>query len=166
MPRPDFSQKEYPVGGAIDEDPATGWGIFPEVGKAHQAMFTLTDPLAIASPVAVRVTLEFQSQFAQHQIGRFRLAVTSTAQPKLADGLPAEVATVLSTSANERIDAQKSVLRKYYRERVSPEFAKLSGQLTALKKQREELEKERRNGHGHAGYGAASRVICAYPWGI
>jgi hypothetical protein len=137
----DFSQKEYQIGGVLDADPANGWGIHPEVGKAHQAMFTLTEPLALGSPREIKVTLDFQSQFAQHQIGRFRLAVSATAKPQLADVLPAEVATALSVAADKRTDAQAAAVKKHYREKVSPEFARLNEQMAKFKKEREDLEK-------------------------
>ncbi len=137
----DFSQKEYQIGGVLDADPANGWGIYPEVGKAHQAMFTLAAPLALDSPREIKITLDFQSQFTQHQIGRFRLAVASTAKPQLADVLPAEVATALAVAADKRTDAQAAAAKKHYREKVSPEFARLNGQMAKLKKQREDLEK-------------------------
>ncbi|MCE9527878.1 MAG: PSD1 and planctomycete cytochrome C domain-containing protein, partial [Planctomycetales bacterium] len=137
----DFSQKEYQIGGVLDTDPANGWGIYPEVGKAHQAMFTLTEPLALGSPREIKVTLEFQSQFSQHQIGRFRLAVSSTAKPQLADVLPAEVATALPVAADKRSDSQAAAVKKHYREKVSPEFARLNEQMAKLKKEREDLEK-------------------------
>src|SRR5262249_19564326 len=68
----DFSQKDYPVSAAIDADPKSGWGIYPEVGKPHHAVFELERPLA-AKGTAVKVVLDFQSQFTQHQAGRFRL---------------------------------------------------------------------------------------------
>jgi Protein of unknown function (DUF1553)/Protein of unknown function (DUF1549)/Planctomycete cytochrome C len=136
-----FSQKEYQIGGVLDADPANGWGIFPEVGKAHQAMFTLTEPLALDSPREVKVTLDFQSQFAQHQIGRFRLAVASIAKPQLADVFPAEVAAALAIAPDKRSDAQAAALKKHYREKVSPEFAKLNEQMAKLKKELEDLEK-------------------------
>ena len=137
----DFSQKEYQIGGVLTDNPADGWGIYPEVGKAHQAMFTLTEPLALGSPREIKVTLDFQSQFSQHQIGRFRLAVASVAKPQLADVLPAEVATSLTVATNKRTDAQAAAVKKHYRERVSPEFAKLNEQMAKLKKEREDLEK-------------------------
>jgi hypothetical protein len=137
----DFSQKEYQIGGVLTDNPADGWGIYPEVGKAHQAMFTLSAPLALDSPREIKVTLDFQSQFTQHQIGRFRLAVASKAKPQLADVLPAEVATALATAADKRNDAQAAALKKHYRERVSPEFAKLSEQLANLKTLREDVER-------------------------
>lgn len=137
----DFSQPEYQIGGVLDADPANGWGIYPEVGKAHQAMFTLSDPLPLDSPREVRVTLDFQSQFSQHQIGRFRLAVTAAPQPQLADALPADVATALATPAEKRSEDQAAALRKHYREKVSPEFARLSEDLANMKKQRTDVEK-------------------------
>ena len=137
----DFSQKEYQIGGVLTDNPADGWGIYPEVGKAHQAMFTLTEPLALGSPREIKVTLDFQSQFSQHQIGRFRLAVASVAKPQLTDVLPAEVATALSVAADKRTDAQAAAVKKHYREKVSPEFEKLNEQMARFKKEREDLEK-------------------------
>ena len=136
----DFSQKEYQIAGVLDADPANGWGIYPEVGKAHQAMFTLAEPLALSTPREIRVTLDFQSQFSQHQIGRFRLAVASAAKPQLVDTLPAEVATALAIPADKRSDVQAAAVKKHYRENVSPEFARLNEQIAKLKKQRTDLE--------------------------
>ena len=138
----DFSQKEYQIGGVLTDNPADGWGIYPEVGKAHQAMFALAAPLSLDSPREIKVTLDFQSQFSQHQIGRFRLAVASTAKPQLADSLPAEVATALAVAEDKRSDAQIAAVKKYYRERISPEFARLNEQIAKLKKEREDLEKD------------------------
>src|SRR5438477_11872464 len=33
----DFSQEGWAVGGAIDNNPATGWAVLPQFGKAHLA---------------------------------------------------------------------------------------------------------------------------------
>ena len=37
----DFSQNGLPVSNAIDDDPKSGWGIYPEVSTPHTAVFEL-----------------------------------------------------------------------------------------------------------------------------
>src|SRR5262249_49059058 len=74
----DYSQDQYPVADAIDGKPDTGWAIYPEVGKPHFATFTLARPSTAAEGQPITVTLEFRSQWSRHQLGRFRLAATSS----------------------------------------------------------------------------------------
>ncbi len=77
----DFSQAEFPVSGAVDGKPETGWAIYPSVGKPHAAVFELIEPLRTEEAARLSVTLDFQSQFAQHQPGRFRLSVSGSPNP-------------------------------------------------------------------------------------
>ena len=137
----DFSQVNYAVASALDGKPGQGWAIHPQVGKPHQAVFALAEPIAHTSAVLLRVTLEFQSGFAGHQLGRFRLAFSSLENPPLTDALPAELAVALETPADKRTPAQQATLRGYYREQVSPELRKIRDELAASKKEQAELEK-------------------------
>lgn len=41
----DYDQPGWTVRHAIDDDPKTAWGIYPHVGKAHEAVFVLQEPL-------------------------------------------------------------------------------------------------------------------------
>ena len=72
----DFSFGAANVTGAIDANDKTGWGIYPEVGKAHQAIFDFAEPVALTDGAVLRVTLEFKSGVPQHQLGRFRLSTS------------------------------------------------------------------------------------------
>ena len=72
----DFSDRNGNVTGAIDANDNTGWSIWPEVGKPHQAMFELAEPVALTDGTVLRVTLEFKSGVSQHQLGRFRLSTS------------------------------------------------------------------------------------------
>ena len=51
QPQADFNQGGWPIGDAIDRLPQTGWGIYPEVGRSHTAVFELADPIRAAKPV-------------------------------------------------------------------------------------------------------------------
>jgi hypothetical protein len=137
----DFSQKEYGVELAIDDKPETGWAIHPEISKPHTATFALEQPLALTPETRLSVTLEFQSQFAQHQIGRLRVLVTDAVDPFEPATLPDAVRGVLAIAAADRSDAQKSELRTYYRDNVSPRIKELKSQLAEQRKSRDALDK-------------------------
>jgi mono/diheme cytochrome c family protein len=138
----DFSQATFPIANAIDGDPKTGWAIHPEVGKPHVATFALQKPAPNSiSTTRWVVSLDFQSQFGQHQLGRFRLSTTSADDPHSA-ALPAEIAALLKLASDQRSPEQQAQLQKYYRESVSPELRELRERVTALRTEQANLEKQ------------------------
>ena len=70
----DFNQQGFSVATAIDANDSTGWGIHPEMGKPHCALFELVEPVTAAAGTVLRVTLECKYGW-QHNLGRFRLSV-------------------------------------------------------------------------------------------
>lgn len=142
----DFSQQDYPVANAIDDKPTSGWAIYPEVGKPHTAVFELEQAVNSdgdgAEGVALTVVLEFQSQFAQHQFGKFRLSVTNSRMPHGAQSLPPNIAKILAVTANQRTNQQKGELRTFYRTTYATTFKQLNEQLAKLKKASADLEKQ------------------------
>ena len=140
--RAGYSQDKYAIANAIDDKPQTGWGVFPQVGKAHEAVFELDQPLAIPDGgAAVVVTLSFQSQFPRHQLGHFRLSITGAPDPLGPAKLPEGIVKTLAVALEQRNDQQKAELRTYFRYNVSPEARKLAEELARLVKARAELEK-------------------------
>ena len=138
----DFSQQDYPVTQAMDDQPQTGWAIFPEVGKPHHAIFELEQPLELAAGASLVVTLDFQSQFAQHQLGRFRISVTNSTRPHEPSALPAPVREALAIVADQRTGEQRALLRAYYREQVSDDLEPRHAELAELLKSQGELQKQ------------------------
>ena len=130
----DFSQKEggYDVKNLIGTG-TPGWAIFPEVGKPHFAVFELAEPLDAAGK-DVTVQFQFNSGFASHQFGRFRMSATNSATPHEPAGMPASIAAALKLEPAERSDAQKAELRAYYRNSVSPDLRKINDRVGELKK--------------------------------
>jgi hypothetical protein len=124
----DFDQQDWTVAKSIDGNPATAWGVYPEIGKPHLAVFTLKEPL----PNAAGSTLSFRLQQTHgggHLIGRFRLAVTAAAHPAVARPLPEPVASILAVAANDRTDRQRSDLAAYIlREQLDRDRAALPQQ--------------------------------------
>jgi hypothetical protein len=138
----DYSQKNFAIDAAIDGKPATGWAIYPEVGKPHQAVFEFERPIQSAGPIELSVVLEFQSEFAQHQAGRFRLAVTDSREPHGQRALTDKLREILDKDSGERTDAEKNELREYYRKNVSPVIKAMTDELAELEKQQAELDKQ------------------------
>ena len=122
----DFDQAGWGVPRAIDGDPTTAWGIYPEVGKPHQATFEFDQPAGFEGGTIFKVELD-QLHGGVHLIGRFRLSVT-TAPPgrEIAKPVPGEIAKILATPAAERRPVQRAELARWLRER------RLTAELAAL----------------------------------
>jgi hypothetical protein len=138
----DFSQKDFPIANAVIDNPRAGWAIHPEVGKRHFAVFELAEPIRKVG-TRLTVVLDFQSQFPQHQLGRFRLSVTKTTNAHSSQELPAAVVAALANPRERRTDQQKTELRNFFRAKVAPEKVKqLNEELTRLQQARADVEKK------------------------
>ena len=127
----DFSQQGWTISHILDAEPRTAWGIHPQEGKKHYAVFTLKEPVALKPGSHLAITLE-QSHGTQHVIGRFRLSV-SDSPPEHAKVLPPEVRDALDTPEIERRRQQQLVIAAHaVHELAAAKIAALpSGQLTA-----------------------------------
>jgi hypothetical protein len=134
------SQKEFPVGGVLDSDPETGWAILPAAGQTHAAVIELAQPLDLPAGTEVTLRLEFQSQFAQHAIGRLRVATTDAPAGPALRPLPAAVRELLAVAADQRSDEQRDQLRRHFREEVLDEGRALAAQRNTLRQQRDALD--------------------------
>jgi Protein of unknown function (DUF1553)/Protein of unknown function (DUF1549) len=112
--RADFNQQRWSIEMAIDGNAATAWGIHPEVGKPHLAVFEFAEPVEFPEGVAFRIKLE-QVHGTGHLIGRFRLSATSAPLPLplQADVLPREIADSVRIPAGERSDRQRAELAAF-----------------------------------------------------
>ena len=73
----DFEQTDWGIAAAFDGNNQTAWGIYPEVGKPHHAVFELAEDVG-DGPLTFTVV---QTHPASHPIGRFRLSVTTATRP-------------------------------------------------------------------------------------
>jgi hypothetical protein len=77
----DFSQSGWPIAAAVIGTGPTGWGVVPETGRAHTAVFFL-DHTPVPSGARVVVTLDqLCAEWDHHLIGRFRLSATDDPDP-------------------------------------------------------------------------------------
>ena len=84
----DFNQDGWTIAAAIDGKPDTAWGIHPQVGQSHSAIFVPRQPLATQARTRLTVVLE-QLHGRGRLIGRPRLSVTSLPNPALAQAVAA-----------------------------------------------------------------------------
>src|SRR5438874_13814524 len=97
------------------------------------AVFTFDHPLPGGPGTVLVVRMRHESQYAQHNIGRFRLSLTSAAKPVLSgkSGLPADVVQLLGVEPAKRTPQQKQILTSYFRS-IAPQLEPQRRQLAAL----------------------------------
>lgn len=110
----DFDQPGWGVAKAIDHDAKTAWGIFPQVGQSHVAVFELSEPYKINRGDLLQVTLE-QKHGQGHLLGRFRISVTGTKSPEKATVHSNNLTDVLATAPGERTESQRRMVAHHAR---------------------------------------------------
>ena len=125
LAKADFDQQGWTLAHALDGNAATAWGIYPQVGKSHQAVFTLAEPLRQPGGLTLTVTLR-QTHGGGHLIGRLRLSLTTAHHPEDLAPLPPPISTILGVTASQRTPRQRADLAAYYL------GGKLDHQLAAL----------------------------------
>jgi hypothetical protein len=129
----DYSQPGFNVRGAIDDDPSTGWGIFPKFGVPHEATFQTETPVGVAEGIIFRFRM-VQTYGGGRTVGRLRVsALTGDANAK---PVPAEIVRIVNLSAEARMKKDRAALDRYRLNR--------DAEIVALRKQRAEITAELR----------------------
>jgi hypothetical protein len=108
----DFDQSGWEISRAIDGKMDTAWGIYPEVGKPHEAVFEFNHPVDFDGGSALTFTLE-QRHGGGHLIGRLRLSVTSSPGPVRVSTLPPAVVAALAVPTARRSEEQWTELARH-----------------------------------------------------
>ena len=109
----DFNQDGWTIAQAVDGNPKTAWGIYPQVGKNHQGVFTLAEPISDGLGVTLLIELR-QTHGTGHLIGRFRLATADTAEAGEVTPLPEEIAADLALAPDRRTEHQRLAIGSHY----------------------------------------------------
>ncbi|MBN9119397.1 MAG: DUF1549 domain-containing protein [Planctomycetes bacterium] len=121
----DFDQAGWTVLHAIDGNRSTAWGIYPAVGKPHEAVFEFAEPVGGDGETELTFALE-QLHGGGHLIGRFRLSVTDAAPPIKASAVPPALRAVLATPIAKRTEQQSRELALFVlKEQTAAELAAL-----------------------------------------
>ncbi len=110
-----FSQAQYPVAKAIDKKNDTGWAIAPQFGRANTAVFEFKAKVTNAAGTKFTFNLEHLTPTKNHNIGRFRLSVTTLKPPVPIQGVPDQVARILLLPRDKRTPQQAQALTNYQR---------------------------------------------------
>jgi hypothetical protein len=131
----DFSQDRFAASSLTRSNSRAGWAIFPEVAKPHSLMLGFKEP----TNDKLTLTLEFKSGFANHEIGRFRVYVSSQPLPER-KAMPAPITKILAMASEHRSPEEAIELRTWYRGQFIDEFKPASKELMSLRKQQERVE--------------------------
>jgi hypothetical protein len=109
-----FAQEGFPINQAVDGNPDTGWAIAPQLGKDQTAVFEGRAKTGAADgTLKIELLQKFNSKL--HNVGKFRLSVTTQAPPLFLQVLPENIARIVNASAENRKPQEQEVLAKYYR---------------------------------------------------
>jgi hypothetical protein len=101
----DFDQSGWTIAHAVDGDAATAWGIHPQVGQSHAAIFELEQPVELKHGSQIVMVLK-QLHGRGHLIGRLRLSATEAAEATV-DVLPDVVREAVSFPREQRSEEQQ-----------------------------------------------------------
>ena len=104
----DFDQEGWTIQHAIDGNQATAWGIHPQEGAPHFAVFELETPLTPEPGMRIQVVMR-QVHGRNHVIGRFRLSATD-APPEMTLALTANAQAILAIPLDQRSREQQAIL--------------------------------------------------------
>ncbi len=108
----DFNQQGWTIDHALDSNAKTAWGIFPEVGRSHSAVFELARPLTV--PRGMTLTAELaQLHGGRHLIGRPRLSATAATDPTHMRPLPDAIAKLLEVPSAKRTKMQRLAIATF-----------------------------------------------------
>jgi hypothetical protein len=123
-----YSQGGFDVSGAIGNNPATGWAIASQTGRAQTAVFELRQPVGFSKGTALTIRMDQLYAGKDHNIGRFRLSFTTTQPPLAVSGPPPHLAAALGVEESKRTPQQKALLVGAY-EAQDAELGRLRGEV-------------------------------------
>ncbi len=149
----DFSQPDFEEDAVVtDNPPATpkrgkkargpqkGWAIGGQPGKPHELVLATDSPVELPAGSKLHISIEQQSAFANHTLGRFRLSLTSDPSALKRFEIPTDLAAVISIPSAQRTAEQQSRIAEYYASTIAPDLAAERGKLADLRKQIDELK--------------------------
>ncbi|WP_417851664.1 PSD1 and planctomycete cytochrome C domain-containing protein [Thalassoglobus sp.] len=112
------SNGDFKIENAIDGKPQTGWATEGYAKKEPRtALFQTKAPFGLEGKSLVKIVQKYESVYANHQFGRYRLSLTK--QQPIRSEVPAEILAILKVEPEKRDQKQNEALRKHYRENVT-----------------------------------------------
>ncbi len=136
-----YSQRDWEISKALDPNKSSGWAVDgnSKGGPVRVAVFTFADPIEAGPGSLMQVQLDQDCPIKNHNIGRFRLSLTTIAKPSIAkSGLPDGIATALMLAPEKRSAAQERELAALYSSTLA-ELDPLRDELELLVQTRNEV---------------------------
>ncbi len=137
-----YSQKGWEIGLVFDDVASNGWAVDgPTRRDPTSAMFLLEAPLTVPANATLTVRLKHEA-LTQHNIGRFRLSMTSLPPSTVKlDGakFPESLKANLELAADKRSDAQKVELERYFRTNFDSPLKEVEFAAASAKKSRDDV---------------------------
>ena len=120
-----YEQGDHKISGTYDSKSNTGWAVYEnnQINRDHEAVFHLEKPIEIPEHASIIVTMRHDSQHANHNLGRFRLSVSSTADAKLSSG-ERRLQDALAIEPSRRSKSESELVASAHRESL-PRHAEL-----------------------------------------
>ena len=132
----DFSQSNFDVQGAVDDDLTTAWAINPQFHKPHFATFGLAGEELFDANRDVEFRL-VHNYGGCRTIGRVRIEVSASEASLLE--IPENVRKAALRPQNKRTEAQRDTLLSHFSDQT-PEYVKVSRQIASVRKQLEAIQ--------------------------
>ncbi len=148
----DYEQKTWEVAQIIRDQPKasnkgkaakgakkSGWAVdgnLPNMQQPRKALF-VCEPITVPENATITLRLAHGSQYADHNIGRFRLSTTALPSAAVTLGgakVPETVRVALRLDPSKRTPAQVAELAKYFRENGDHPARKPESAIAAAKK--------------------------------
>jgi hypothetical protein len=128
----DFAPENTSAAKTIDGTLDTGWKITGQIGKPHQCVYELEQPLTLQAGDQLIVTLK-QQYIHEMTLGCFRISVTSDKSPVAASEVPAEIESILLLREGDWSVEQKMQVEQHFL-MTTPELKAQQEQIQTLQK--------------------------------
>ncbi len=135
-----FEQQGHPVAHAFDGNSNTGWAVYEgrPVDRSHTAIFRIDPPVVLPENGQLEFTLRHDSVHVRHNIGRFRLSLTTDENPSL-DDADAALRSALAIPADQRTPDQTKLIREAFLAADAPS-ARLAARREVAIKHRKSIQ--------------------------
>ena len=135
-------QGDMKLGGLLDDAPATGWSVGDgrNVERDHAAVLRFNAPLEATPDTKLTIRLKHESEQKRQILGRFRLSLTRSENPRLA---PTDLTLLaaIRTAEAKRTEDQKKAVRAAW-EKADSFLTPLQNEIAELEKRRNEIGKD------------------------
>ena len=140
----DYSQPGWEIQFTVAGDRAKGWAVDgPTRREPCRAMFLLETPIEVPDHATLTIRL-VQETLAQHQIGRFRLAISSLPRDLLAltgTPVPQSLIRILATPTEQRTAEEVEELHQFFRKESDGLIHQTELAIAAERKKLEEFRR-------------------------